>query len=89
LASASVIYMQLCAYQRHVRQAFHMRQHHISREPVVPLGVITIDDLLGELLACAIELPSLWPLCDAVVASSLHFSCIRMRNAAARDNSEV
>ena len=62
--------------------------YYISREPVVPLGVVTIDDLLGELLACDIELrvmPSLWPLCDAVVASSLHFSCIRMRNAVARD----
>ena len=62
--------------------------YYIARAPVVPLGVITIDDLLSELLACDIELrvmPSLWPLCDAVVASSLHFSCIRMRNAAARD----
>ena len=61
--------------------------YYISREPVVPLGIVTIDDLLGELLACDIELrvmPSLWQLCDAVVASSLHFSCIRMRNAAAR-----
>ena len=62
--------------------------YYISRAPVVPLGITTIDDLLGELLACDIELrvmPSLWPLCDAVVASSLHFSCIRMRNALARE----
>ena len=61
--------------------------YYVSREPVEPLGVVLIDDLLGELLACDIELrvmPSLWPLCDAVVASSLHFSCIRMRNARAR-----
>jgi hypothetical protein len=61
--------------------------YYISRAPVVPLSVVTINDLLSELLACDIELrvmPSLWPLCDAVVASSLHFSCIRMRNAAAR-----
>jgi hypothetical protein len=59
--------------------------YYISREPIVPLRMVAIDDLLGELLACNIELrvmPSLWPLCDAVVASSLHFSCIRMRNAA-------
>jgi len=63
--------------------------YFVSRAPVIPLGVHTIDDLLGELLACDIELrvmPSLWPLCDAVVASSLHFSCIRMRNALARDS---
>ncbi len=62
--------------------------YFISRVPVAPLGVATIDDLLSELLACDIELrvmPSLWPLCDAVVASSLHFSCIRMRNAVARE----
>lgn len=61
--------------------------YYISREPVVPLGLLTINDLLGELLACDIELrvmPSLWPLCDVVEASSLHYSCIRMRNAAAR-----
>ena len=61
--------------------------YFISRDPVVPLDMRLIDDLLGELLACKIELrvmPSLWKLCDAVVASSLHFSCIRMRNALAR-----
>jgi hypothetical protein len=61
--------------------------YYISRAIVMPLGLMAIDDLLSELLACDIELrvmPSLWPLCDAVVASSLHFSCIRMRNAAAR-----
>jgi len=65
--------------------------YYISREPVIPLGIISINDLLGELLACDIELrvmPSLWPLCDAVVASSLHFSCIRMRNAVARVTSD-
>ena len=61
--------------------------YYISRAPVVPISVVTIDDLLGELLACDVELrvmQSLWKLSDAVVASSLHFSCIRMRNAAAR-----
>jgi hypothetical protein len=61
--------------------------YYVSRDPVVPLGMVTIDDLLGELLTCDIELrvmPSLWKLCDAVVASSLQFSCIRMRNARPR-----
>jgi hypothetical protein len=65
--------------------------YYISRAPVVPLGMLTIDDLLGELLACDIELrvmPSLWPLRDAVVASSLHYSCIRMRNALARGENQ-
>jgi hypothetical protein len=58
--------------------------YYISREPVVPLSMVTIDDLLAELLTCDIELrvmPSLWKLRDAVMASSLQFSCIRMRNA--------
>jgi len=65
--------------------------YYTSREPVIPLGVVTIGDLLSELLACDIELrvmPSLWPLCDAVVASSLRFSCIRMRNAVVRGSDE-
>ena len=63
--------------------------YYISREPVVPTSVTAIDDLLGALLALDVELrvmPSLWKLNDAVVASTLQFSCIRMRNAAARDN---
>ena len=61
--------------------------YYISREPVVPLSVTPIDDLLGELLRHDVELrvmPSLWKLCDAVVASTLQFSMIRMRNALPR-----
>lgn len=61
--------------------------YYISRETVVPRAVAQIDDLLAALLACDVELrvtPSLWPLCDAVVGSSLRFSCIRMRNAGPR-----
>jgi hypothetical protein len=62
--------------------------YYISRQPVIPLGMLVLDDLLGELLDCDVELrvmPSLWKLRDAVVASTLQFSCIRMRNAAPRD----
>jgi len=61
--------------------------YYISREPVVPLAVTQIDDILGGLLARDVELrvtPSLWPLHDAVVASTLRFSIIRMRNAQPR-----
>jgi hypothetical protein len=63
--------------------------YYISREPVVPRTVTRIDDLLDALLERNVELrvtPSLWPLCDAVVASSLRFSCIRMRNARPRES---
>jgi hypothetical protein len=62
--------------------------YYISREAVVPRSVTPIDDLLGELLAHDVELrvmPSLWKLRDLVVASTLQFSIIRMRNARPRE----
>jgi len=62
--------------------------YYISRWPVIPRSVTPIDDLLGELLAYDVELrvmPSLWRLRDVVVASTLQFSIIRMRNALPRD----
>jgi hypothetical protein len=58
-----------------------------SRTSVEPLAVERIDDALSALTACDVELrvtPSLWPLRDAVVASTLAYSCIRMKNAAPR-----
>jgi hypothetical protein len=61
--------------------------HWISAEPVTPLAVERVDDLLLALAQRDVELrltPSLWSLCDAVVASSLQFSCIRMANARPR-----
>ena len=61
--------------------------YYISRTTVLPLGVIEIRDLIGELLKREVELrflPDLWPLSDAVIASTLEFSNIRMRNAAPR-----
>lgn len=61
--------------------------YFVSRAPVVPAKVVSYDDPLAELLKRGVELrfvPNLWPLHDAVVASSLRFSIIRMRNARAR-----
>ena len=61
--------------------------YYISRQPVTPLAVRTIDNMLLELAGYDIEIrimPSLWPLFDAVVDSSLQFSMIRMRNAQPR-----
>ena len=58
--------------------------YYVRESVVAPLAVRRVDDLLGELAARDVELrvtPSLWPLHDAVVASTLQFSCIRMRNA--------
>jgi hypothetical protein len=61
--------------------------YFVSRDVVVPERVEVIDDAIAELLGCGVELrflPSLGHLHDAVAASSLRFSMIRMRNAAPR-----
>jgi hypothetical protein len=61
--------------------------YYISREPVAPLAMRTVDNMLLELAQHNVEiriLPSLWPLWEAVVNSSLQFSMIRMRNAVPR-----
>jgi Family of unknown function (DUF6886) len=59
----------------------------ISRAAIVPRGMVEVSDPLGEMLKYDIELrvtPDLWPLHDAVIASTLEFSIIRMRNARPR-----
>lgn len=61
--------------------------YFVSRVAVVPMTVEIFDDPLEELLKRGVELrfvPSLWPLRDAVVRSTLQFSLIRMRNALPR-----
>lgn len=61
----------------------------VSTQRVVPTGVVEISDCIDAILARNIELrvvQSLWPLYDAVIKSSLEFSCIRMRNARARES---
>lgn len=58
--------------------------YYVSYEPVVPLSVQPVGDLLASLLVAGVELrltPSLWPLSHALLPSTLHFSMIRMRNA--------
>jgi hypothetical protein len=59
----------------------------ISREPVEPLELVELGDLLGRHATAGIELrlvANLWPLWDRVVASTLEFSGIRLRNAQPR-----
>jgi hypothetical protein len=59
----------------------------VSRETVVPLSVEPVGDLLNALTDAGAELrimPSLWPLYEAVIASTLDFSIIRWRNASSR-----
>jgi len=58
--------------------------YYVSRKAIVPVSVRPVTNILDELLYRNIELrlvPSLWPLADAVKASTLQFSLIRMRNA--------
>jgi uncharacterized protein DUF6886 len=61
--------------------------YFVSRVAVVPARVEVINDPIVELLKREVEVrfvPDLWPLRDAVVASTLQFSVIRMRNALPR-----
>ncbi len=61
--------------------------YFVSRQAVVAAGVEVIDDPLRKLAESGAHLQifdNLWPLRDAVLASSLQFSFLRMRNAAPR-----
>ena len=61
--------------------------YFVSRGAVVPTGVEVLPDPISELRRRGVDLrvlPNLWPLRDVVIASSLQFSIIRMRNALPR-----
>jgi hypothetical protein len=57
--------------------------YRVSREPVEPLGVAPLGDLLARHVAAGIELrivPDLQSLWERVIATTLEFSGIRLRN---------
>ena len=59
----------------------------ISRAPVEPLELVELGDLVALHARAEIELrvlPNLWPVWDEVVASTLEFSGMRLRNALPR-----
>jgi hypothetical protein len=59
----------------------------VSEQTVEPVELVELGDLLALHADAEIELrvtPNLWPLWDAVVASSLEFSGIRLHNALPR-----
>lgn len=61
--------------------------YYVSRTAVTPTRVDRLTDVLDALAATGARLhvvETLWPLHDAVAASSLQFSMIRMRNAIPR-----
>ena len=56
----------------------------MTREPVEPLELVEVGDLLARHAEAEIELrivPSLTPLWQRVIESTLEFSGIRLRNA--------
>jgi hypothetical protein len=61
--------------------------YFVSREPVEPIEVVELDDLIARHAEAGIELrmvPELWPLWERVIASTLEFSGIRLRNLQSR-----
>jgi len=63
----------------------------VSYEPIVPQAVERVADLPSAIAAEGaklVALPELWKLHDAVAASSLMFSMIRMRNAQRRQEEQ-
>lgn len=61
----------------------------VSRDPVQPIEVVELGDLLGLYAVAEIELrlvANLWPLWDRVVASTVEFSGMRLRNATPRSS---
>jgi hypothetical protein len=60
----------------------------VSREPVEPLEVVELGDLLELHASAGIELrvvPDLWALWQRVIASTVQFSGMRLRNLGARE----
>ena len=70
-----------------VRESNDPRVHYgayVSRAPVTPLNMEPMGDLLARLEQENVELrlcPRLAPLIRALLPSTLHYSCIRLRNA--------
>ena len=76
--------------------AFELRDanagYWVSRQAVEPIRIEPVGDLLRALADADVEvriLPSLWPLYEAVIASTLGFSIIRWRNAAPRSPGSI
>ncbi len=73
-----VYHLPAATFVEHDREAGYW----VSAAPVTPLQIEPLGDLLDALLAQGVELrftPALGPLQQAVAASSLNFSMIRLR----------
>lgn len=64
-----------------------MEGYFTSQAVVTPHSVVPVGDLISAIAQEDAELritPSLWPLHDALLDTTLHFSMVRMRNAGER-----
>jgi hypothetical protein len=76
--------VQLYAYRVPAETFEPWDKFFVSRETVVPLALVHLGDLLARHATAGVELriaPSLYPLWDRVIETSLDFSGIRLRNA--------
>jgi hypothetical protein len=67
-------------FELHVAEAGYW----VSRDPVSPVSVTPVGDLISRHAETGIELrivPNLWPVIDAIVGSGLEYSIIRKANA--------
>ena len=67
-------------------------REYVSYESVTPIRTEPLGNLMEELTRRGVHvqtLPSLWELRDRILASSLPFSFIRMKNAQPREPSEA
>jgi hypothetical protein len=76
--------VQLYAYRMPAETFEPWDKFFVSRETVVPLELVELGDLLARHAHAGIELriaPSLYPLWDNVIRTTLDYSGIRLRNA--------
>jgi hypothetical protein len=76
--------IQLFAYRMPAETFEPYDKFFISRETVVPDELVEVDDLIERHAAGGVDLrfvPTLYPLWDDVIATTLNFSGIRLRNA--------
>lgn len=78
--------VELYAYRLPAESFEPWDKFFVSRRTVVPLELVHLGDLLERHAQAGIELriaPTLYPLWDGVIESTLDFSGIRLRNARA------
>jgi hypothetical protein len=76
--------VQLFAYRMPPETFEPYDKFFVSRETVVPDELVTVGDLIERHAAAGVDLrfaPTLYPLWDEIIATTLNFSGVRLRNA--------